>query len=700
MVDNLAVLAAPPPELIRLELEQLLLANICGPQGGEHEELAGNAAIRDYYLVGMLAPQQLAADPGEFDGQQDALAVEGPSDVEEVAPDAGPAAAPSLFPSSLGMTFGVAGVTGEIVLDARWGRYERATADSDDEDGKPRSAWRRIPAGGSAPLRLAAGEFGPVVPDAAQPEVVVKGRIRRSGDHWIVTAFLINEQPEQEQHKDAAWLFQVDLSAAHASGNAVFRQSLSAHASDDGGEARALDMAYRDEVQFAIGHGIGVHVEADPEDPRRATRVATSAVPRFEVPRTDPPTAEDEPALDDVVLDMGVLAEIPTEGLGEALRPLVVAYRDWIAQQRERIAVPAARLNGFESIAEEVLAQCERAADRIESGINALLDPEHPEAADAFRFANRAMGLQRVHTMVADRRRKSAELEAEAVLGQIDVPANRSWRPFQLAFLLLNLPSLSDPKHEERAAWPQGLVDLLWFPTGGGKTEAYLGLTAFTLAIRRLQGQVGNYDGTDGVAVLMRYTLRLLTVQQFQRAASLMCACEWIRLEAAAGGDARWGDVPFRLGLWVGYSVTPTRGTQAKQAIEEARGSAWHGGGSDPVQITFCPWCGAPVSAAKDAEYDRVRKRTLVYCGDPMGRCAFTRRHANGEGLPLITVDDEIYRFVPGMIIATADKYAQLPWQGPTRALFGRVWQRCERHGYRQHDLDEELDERASHHRR
>jgi hypothetical protein len=397
---------------------------------------------------------------------------------------------------------------------------------------------------------------------------------------------------------------------------------------------------------------------------------------------------------------MKVLAESPNDRLTDILQPLVTAYRAWITEQRARIGDPTARLEGFEEAAEDTLARCTRAADRIEAGIKALTDAAHPEVADAFRFANQAMWLQRVHTMVAERRRKQPDLPPDGTLADLDIPKNRSWRPFQLAFLLLNLPSLADPQHKERHEGLDGLVDLLWFPTGGGKTEAYLGLTAFTLAIRRLQGQVGDHDGTDGVAVLMRYTLRLLTVQQFQRAAALLCACERIRLNTAANGDKRWGSVPFRLGLWVGYSVTPTKGGQAAKAIDEARGSAWHGGGANPVQITFCPWCGSPVTPSRDAEYDAVQKRTLVYCGDPLGRCAFTRRHAEGEGLPLVTVDDEIYRLVPVMIIATADKFAQLPWQGPTRALFGRVTQRCERHGYRHPDLDEDLDERSTHQRR
>jgi hypothetical protein len=702
-VEEPVVLAPPSPTEIRAELERMLLANILGPEGGENEELVTDTAVREYYLVGMLAPRRAGLDPSEFDGQQDELSVEGSAVPDETSSESGTAPGPSLFPSSLGMTFGVSGEATEIELDARWGRYERVTLESEGET-ETKRAWRRHPAGGACVLTLQEGTFGPLVPDAEQEEVLLRGQVRRTGDHWVVTAFLVNDQEEPSTRKDEAWLFQASLVARDADGRPVLRRPLpSDNAADGSQEFRALDMAFRDRVEFAVGHGTGVHAEADPADPRRAIEVRTTAVPAFEVPRTAPPTAEDFPGLAGVELDMAALARASGEELAGMLRPLVGAYQQWIANQRARIGNPASRLEEFQDTAATVLDECERVSQRIQAGID-LLDPASAsydsKATEAFRFANEAMWLQRVHTIAAALRRAEPERNLDDALVEAGRPARHRWYPFQLGFLLLNLPSLADPRHKERSSGSEGLVDLLFFPTGGGKTEAYLGLTAFTLAIRRLQGEVGDYDGSDGVGVLMRYTLRLLTVQQFQRAATLLCACESIRQDRVAKGDRRLGEVPFRLGLWVGATVTPTTGTQASKAIEEARGTAYYGGGSSPVQLTSCPWCGAPVSSSKDAEYDPVRKRTLLYCGDPLGRCRFTRRHAPGEGLPVVTVDDEIYRLVPSMIIATADKFAQLPWQGPTRALFGRMTRRCERHGWRHPDLDEIIDERDSHQRR
>jgi hypothetical protein len=132
-----------------------------------------------------------------------------------------------------------------------------------------------------------------------------------------------------------------------------------------------------------------------------------------------------------------------------------------------------------------------------------------------------------------------------------------------LAFILLNLPGITRLDHTDRTGEAEAVADLLWFPTGGGKTEAYLGLSAYTMGLRRLQGTVAGRSGQSGVAVLMRYMLRLLTIQQFQRATALICACELIRRE----DQKKWGEEPFPIGLWVGQKTTPNTTDQAAEAI-------------------------------------------------------------------------------------------------------------------------------------
>jgi hypothetical protein len=440
------------------------------------------------------------------------------------------------------------------------------------------------------------------------------------------------------------------------------------------------------------------------EDSQRAVRLETRAVPTYDVARTDPPTSAEIPLLDHVALDMRRLAHADDVDLPAMVEPLVVAYREWIDEQVSKLVDPAQRLNGYEETARDHLAQARLAADRIAAGIALLAKDEL--ACEAFRFANEAMWRQRIRQKaIDDLRRGERSTSLENAIALADQPKERTWRPFQLAFLLLNLPSLTDPRHIERSG-NNAIVDLLFFPTGGGKTEAYLGLAAYVLAIRRLQGVVpsddGELDGSEGVAVLMRYTLRLLTAQQFQRAAALVAACEVLRRERLGGGDARYGSTPFRLGLWIGGSSTPNTTASAHEAIRVAQQRMGKTGSyADPLKLAACPWCGTPLATERNLTPDKIRARTIVACSDPTFACAFTKRNSNNEGLPIVTVDEEIYRLLPAFVIATVDKFAQLPRQGPLHTLFGRVAQRCSRHGFRSFDItrvgeSEESDKHAA----
>ena len=398
---------------------------------------------------------------------------------------------------------------------------------------------------------------------------------------------------------------------------------------------------------------------------------------------------EDNLDLAGLVVDMKELAETPAAELPGKLAALTRAYSGWIEQERAKIDDPREDLAQYRQWAEEALERCTRALARIEEGL-ALLR-KNPQAAEAFRFANRAMWLQRTHSLLSEGVRRGRGTRVE----EIDVPGNRSWRPFQLAFILLNLPGLTDLHHRDR----EEVADLLWFPTGGGKTEAYLGLAAYTLGLRRLQGMVGGRPGESGLAVLMRYTLRLLTLQQFQRATALICACEDIRRAALEKGDARWGREPFRIGLWVGMRTTPNTTEQSAEALKTEHGqhrTTAHGGGGSPVQLVSCPWCGSPIQPGRDLKvesYGQGQGRTLTYCGDTLGRCLFSQRRSPGEGLPVLVVDEEIYRRLPSMLISTVDKFAQMPWKGEVGMLFGLVNGRCPRHGF----LSPEIEDAQSH---
>jgi len=210
---------------------------------------------------------------------------------------------------------------------------------------------------------------------------------------------------------------------------------------------------------------------------------------------------------------------------------MVEDYANWIAELDQRRKTEP-DLQAYADASEDIVARAREVLERLRTGI-ALLKT-NSDARDAFRFANEAMWRQRVRSVWIEEKKAQTTL----MLADVDTPRNRSWRAFQLAFLLLNLPALTSLDHPDRDPGPLAGADLLWFPTGGGKTEAYLGLAAYAIAIRRLRKDLGGRDGEHGLAVLMRYTLRLLTLQQFQRAATLICACEQIRIS----NPDKWGD--------------------------------------------------------------------------------------------------------------------------------------------------------------
>ncbi|SDA86092.1 DISARM system helicase DrmA [Sinorhizobium sp. NFACC03] len=722
---------------IRELLQLAVIDDLLGPANGPHERIL-DMGVRDRYLVGKLAPQERA--DGGVEGLDGPLAEEDaddePDDLEvhtgrhvpgeefdgttgrvdaeaEASDEIDATNNQSLVPSSLGMTFCVDGDVKSIVVEARWGRYVRSydhgltktiNRKVRDEDGNVTrteqtevalKVWQREPRGGTLTIDLVTGVVTHRAPDSEQPEVRVQGAVRAksaNGDR-LVTLFLVNAQIDPPDNKDSAWLFQPELIVRAVQGgeeSAIFRRRAPVSAKEDE-ERRALEMIYRQQVEFAVGHGVSVHAEVAPENPEKATEVRTSVVPRYEVPVTETPGArpDDRPAMRAMVdqghLDMDVLATMPREDLVKALSVLAGDYGDWIAEQQARIPK---ELNGHEDQAKAALARCTLIKERLEEGIAVLANTGDDKPLAAFRFANRAMAQQRVHSMYALSRRRGESRD----LASFEQRKNRSWRPFQLAFMLLSIPALANPAHKHRTESVEAIADLLWFPTGGGKTEAYLGVAAFAMAIRRMQGNLGGYDGTRGLTVIMRYTLRLLTLQQFQRGSTLICAMELMRQEAEAAGDHSLGKEPFTIGLWVGNKVTPGTTADSHKAIQDIRDpDKYDAGGTSPAQLTSCPWCGCGISAKHDVEVDTFGKRTAIYCGDKKGQCSFSKGKSSKKphpGIPVLVVDEEIYHRPPTMMIATVDKFALMAWRGEVRTLFGKATTECPRHGLLWPDAD------------
>jgi hypothetical protein len=701
---------------VRELLELATRDDLLGPAGGP-EEFIVDMSVRDRYLVGKLTPRK----PRQPEAN-DVEPAGGADDTDEVieigdAPLHEPGAEmpratgridpesdaldeidttdnQSLVPSSMGLTFCVGPDVAVLDVTARWGGYKRVPNDQHDitKERKNRETgevehtkvkvWRRVPRGGRVRLELRDGIIDPLVPDASEPEVRLQGAVRtNTKGERLVTLFLVNGQVEPKENRDSAWLFQPEVSVRGsdgAAGSPVFRRRPSNEVVVDDVERDHLGLIYRRRVEFAVGHGIAVHAETASGDPTRAVEVRTEVIPRYELPVTETPglDPEDRPAMRRMVengwLDMAVLAGLEQADLDAALRTLIDDYAAWIDEQRDRVGTS---IVGYDNPANAALDRCATILERLREGMNVLLTDD--SALEAFRFANRAMAGQRVRGIYALKRRRGEDL----ALVDVDVRKNRSWRPFQLAFLLLSIPSLADPRHPDRTSPADACADLLWFPTGGGKTEAYLGVAAFAMGIRRLQGVVENRDGSRGLTVIMRYTLRLLTLQQFQRAAALLCAMESIRW----GDVAKWGAEPFTLGLWVGNRVTPGTTEEAHRAIEAIRDKDRSRGGiASPAQLTSCPWCGSEILPGRDIEVDKSTGRTTLYCGDKLALCEFAKTHSKGNahpGLPVKVVDEEIYHRPPTMMIATVDKFAMMAWRAETRTLFGNVREECGRHG-------------------
>jgi hypothetical protein len=689
---------------VRAELENLLERDLLGPWDGPEEELPPGTSPAERYLLGRLVPRLPPSEPADVDPGEAVDAEEhDPAlvdlEVSTVNDDAGEdrpesettVRSGSMAASAMGLAFLIPADVDVVSVTASWGRYQRAPSEiHETEQGRPRTTWHRVQSGGEVEIPLDAEGWDSRVPDPEQEGVTVQFTVRHRGPRRVVELALVNGQRAAAKSPDQARLYQVGLTVTALDGNAaIFLGHNDPDFADppQNRDDEKLHLELLNRVHREYAHGRQCAVDAFVRDgERQAWKLATTCFPAAEVPLVVPGNV---PGL---VLDMARLGspELGGEELVRALRPLVREYRRWLEAQQARLAEP--EVARYAPAGEHALEHARDVAGRLERAIDMLRD--NGVAREAFRFANQAMALQRVRSEVVRARLADPGADLAALLREYDVSKYRSWRPFQLAFVLLCLPGLTDPEHPDAhrgAVDPaDAQVQLLFFPTGGGKTEAYLGLAAYTFAIRRLQGITGSgedeRDGTRGVAVLMRYTLRLLTAQQFQRAAALVCACEWLRRERVAAGDSRWGTTPFRIGLWVGSAVTPNTFDEAERQITESRGYERTLGG--PLQLAACPWCGSPLSGGRDLTTNRLRRRVLLHCSDPEGDCPFTPRHSPDEGLPVLTVDEEIYRLTPALVIATVDKLAQLPWKAATATLFGLVDRECARHGWQNPDFD------------
>jgi hypothetical protein len=630
---------------VRAELIDALQIDLVGPtpEGlGDPAEWLDQAPSR-WYLTGFLVP--VGAGPAQSrdsDGEEEALETAEPAgDSCDDTPRERSALRERRLPSSVGLTVLLPETAQRLRIYVTWGDYRVEAA-----EGFSLEIWKRSPH--SEPMEL---DVSLPITAAIETEVPrsdglwVALLVRPRGGSWFeagfsgaaksVSVFLVNRRrpADTDGMKDRAFAFQVrlELQADHPFMALPGIRSLFARDWDE----EVADLQYRDCGEYSIGHNVSTEAYLN-DGVCGITR--TCWTPRAEVERIDPLLS-----IQNVELRMSVLGGLVdgTDAWAK-LSALPAAYRtQWIETQRARLAeIPEPK---HRDTAEMLLIEAEAVARRIERGIELLND--NPQTLLAFCIANRAMSDSAAQTG-----------------GTLSNGGSPQWHPFQLAFILMNLEGIVTPESADRSR-----VDLLYFPASGGKTEACLGLAAFTMVLRRLlhPGITG-----AGTSVIVRHMLRLPPPARIARASAMICALELIRqtdLKSALG------DWPFEIGLWDTKPPAPNQTAASLQSVTDAAQALF------PLET--CPWCGTAFTR------DSFETAPAWRSGAPRVRCASNLCPFNGHDrwLPIVSpvghFDESICRRLPCLVMATVDKLAAFPWLGRVGALFGKV-DRYDRHGF------------------
>ncbi len=653
------------------------------------------------YSVGILYEQKTRRDVDDESIEE--RDIDGRADVDELL-DVATTTANQYYPSSIGMSFYASGQNPAMVVHVTAGRYrhlkedecktsintppeemlsnslfqqhllfkngnlqlkQRITKDTRDlllklnEESQEwkdavhklfssqTGSWKRIPLG-NGPIPITIPYIDSNKP-SKEPYKVCEGlklvcvrRPHARSNSTLFTLALINDFDGGERKSVDRTFFQVGFSVSPIESDVRFLdyESLPGVYVDDP-EELSMALLYRNRKVFGVGHGCAVSWN------KEGTFLRTEVIPSYEVPSYKFDVAELSSLAEILSMrNLSDLSSLTKAELIEGLTDFVSVYREWINRKRDSVH---ALDESLRVTAERHLTECYECADRLMRGVRLLDDPL---IFQAFQLANRAMLMQRAHTQLQRDKRYPGENNVSWPDYEKFPFEDASWRPFQLAFFLFNLESISDSKSPERS-----IVDLIWFPTGGGKTEAYLGVSAFTIFLRRLR-----YPETGtGTAIIMRYTLRLLTAQQFQRASTLICACEVIRQEKTD----LLGKSRITIGLWIGGSSTPNRLDDASYKLDKlVSGSETE----NPFQVLSCPWCGTRLTKEISTgswgyRIESRPRRLVIHCTEKT--CAFSNE------LPIIVVDDDIYRSPPTLLFGTVDKFALLPWKREVRNIFG-----------------------------
>lgn len=656
---------------VRQKIIEALRDDLMGPNEGE-EILDENPKYA--YLVGVLAPKADGQVSVENEQEVDEdIAYEDGSDFTAGEEDDNEPISVSSFdmPSSIGISFYVETSLPSINLEVRWGDYTCSTEKQRNQEGKETKvvSYKREQMEETLTVNFADFKHSKEYRLICDPKVCVHvSRIQLKKGYSLVTAYVINQRFNEGSDFDAM-MFQVEIIAKSLDGSNVF---IAEHICRD---VLAPDEYYFEQRPI-FGRGRGCAATWEETADCRTSEVKSSFIPQHEFPGVS--AALD--GFDPFYFSMRDLSvKTRKNEIIDKLKVLADTYDAWI----QNTLANDAKMNNPEfvqKVGKSAVDKCAEALRRIREGIDLISNDDI--SFDAFCFMNRCMILQRNISNYAKKHGAGVECNFKEFVD----PKNRNnsfgWRPFQIAFILMNLSAIVDPLHQDRE-----IVDLLYFPTGGGKTEAYLGLMAFAIANRRLRANESDeYNRDGGVTAILRYTLRLLTTQQRDRITKMVLAAEMLRQKELP----KYGKEPISIGFWVGGGVTPNDFDSLKEdpANPEKTEKARAQKRLIYKQLLTCPFCGK--SLLKDDNDLDITDRTFtidipqksveIYCLDK--DCTCYKYREDRIKIPVYLVDEEIYAKCPTIILSTVDKFARLPWDEKTNSIFGRVDRCCSRDGY------------------
>ena len=644
-------------------VQEIIRTDLLGPSDYNEKELISTKNPTNYYITGKLYPTNKFSQTvlqNEFSEElqdirkQDDLLLDKSTETNEdkKEPTDEIADCNILKPSAFGITFALDAKIEDVAVELNFAMYKQAILEEILHINKawsenPDKIWKRNPHTKLINLNLnisGTKKSHDIILDNGTKiaELVLikhKTNIYENGIVRYTLSFKNKlELTKQENDSDKKHiyeaiktLFQPKITLSLKKGTFIdVKRNLSI--SKDPDDCR-MNLLYSKVKSYAQGHGCAVSWDKD-EYTGNVKKIRTEFLPEEEVLQMRPLKADDLKTyisqgfnFNEDIFKMDFLANAPKKDITNGIKDFCNIYEKWILD-REKEVEQLDLSEELKRTAKENIEECKISNSRIKKAADLINEDSLTEKA--FRLANEAM------------------FEQNKRQGKIF-----PWHPFQLAFILQEMESIINPISKYR-----NITDLLWFPTGGGKTEAYLGLAAFTIFIRRLK----HPDNYEGVSVLTRYTYRLLTFQQFERTAILICACEQLRKKYNLGSKR------ISIGLWIGDNQVPNHVSDAWLILNNKNTTRNDTG--NPQQVKTCPWCGAKLDKDNYSfDIDGTEATKMhIHCSDP--NCVFSKDHDN-EGLPVVIIDDQIYNEIPDFVVATVDKFAQIPQKKEAGTIFG-----------------------------